>query len=119
MAQLVVTLSIVGTMSLVIVILLIRGLITIQQRSIEGWQLAAQAYRDANEKQYIRVNTLENRLLAKNWEEFAHLQNVPDEMTKRAFLDANREMSYGETEEDRLDYEGIMSGTDLEGPTLG
>ena len=99
--------------------------IRFQNVSLRGWHVAEAAYRNVVETQTIRISTLENRLLAHNWEEFAHLQNIPDESAKHVYADqARMPESWGLTRDEMAMAQGAsngedLEGTDFEGPTIG
>jgi hypothetical protein len=77
-----------------------------------GWEAAVEAEREVRYLLVARVTTLENRDMARSPEEFAQLQQVPDETAKVGWA----EQSHAETERivNPLRHEFTQQGSDLE-----
>jgi len=87
-----------------------------QETSKRGWEKALEATHQVRLSQTVRISTLENRLLAGDWQEFDALQRVPDEAAKEAFS----EKSHAESEAYDPGQEAFLQrlinqGEDLEG----
>lgn len=109
-------LFIVGIVTCVFVISATLLVLRANQSAQEGWDEVLEATRQLRVAQSIRISTLENRLLASNWQEFDALQRTPDEAAKEAFS----EKSHAEAEAYSPAQEAFMNrliteGEDLEG----
>lgn len=90
-----------------------------------GWLAAHSVERELRTLCYARINTLENRVLSKNSEEYAGLQNVPSELDKAAWAglqqaEANH-MWNGEPVRETVPFSDAedLEGDNFEGPTVG
>lgn len=100
--------------------------VVLSRQAREGWLHAGSVQREVRNLLIARVTTLENRLLAHNWQDFANLQHLPDEIAKAAWAEAQQRApeSFGETAgemlQERLRHEGIdLEGDLFEGSTIG
>jgi len=111
---------------IVTVILLVFSFLVIRVSSAyaeRGWVAYYNVMTKMQETSSLRISTLENKLMSHSWQEFANLQEVPDESAKVTQLDIARNHS----ELDRAEWirsQQALDGDDLEGeifegPTLG
>jgi hypothetical protein len=112
------------------------ALVVVTRLSLEqasrGFREALEISRETRYLQSARISTLENRLQADTWQEFAALQQVPNEGEKAAWS----EQVHAQTEnnglytpeqlehlrrliEDGSDIEGPMFPEDMESSTIG